>query len=696
MKKLLLYFGLLFVCYKMPAQVKLWDGGAGTSSWTDANNWNFNTVPVPGDSVVLNHSLLSGDYTVVFPNSLVSIKCLNVYPSSPGDSIFVTIPSSNNIAPNLRVTGIGYNALKIGNRGKFNNNANNNGNVILIDDLFNYGLMLDTGGYFYQGSISNDTVLLRKLTANINSTFEFDRPSGGYQNITFPVNSQVGNVTFYNLIFSGKKSGSMAYGGTLANNWNLIINGDLTIKDNASFGVVVGAGGQIRYVRIRGNVNVINTSNTLWFDAAAAASFGWFTVFEGNALQTITGNIAFLDSVIINNPNGIVVNNNFDVKTCVTFPITSTNPLLKLQSGIITTSGTGIVRILLTGVNTIVGHSTASYINGKLRRNVVGTGIYDFPLGTAANYELAKINLSSVTGISNITAQFLTSNLGTIPTALTESSNSYTNLLDAGYWRITPNASLTGGSYSLTLKERGYSTGGAPYYTIVKRIDEFNPWFLQGSYTSFNESAGTISADRSGFSSFSDFAIAHPLISLPIELVSFNVYPSGKDAIIEWQTETEINNHYFTVERSTNAQDFIEIAKVNGAGNSMQLLKYIWIDTEPLSGISYYRLKQTDFDGEYKYSEIRTMNVSIENELFVSPNPSNGKFRINSIPCLSTGKFSLEVYTYSGQKLLEDQIVFENNECSYAVDFSEKLKPGMYLLQISTSSKKYITKLIIQ
>ena len=206
-KTIHILFILFVLTNGLSAQLKLWDGGAGTSNWVDANNWNTNSVPVAGDSVVLNHSLISSDYTVTLPNSLVDVKCLSIYPSSPADSIFVTIPATNTVVPNLRFSGIGYNALRIGDRGRFNNNANTFGAVIKFDDLFNYGLLLDVGGYYYHGSISSDTTLIRKLTALTNSTFEFDRPSGSYQNLVFPVNSLVGKVTFYNLIFSGKKAG---------------------------------------------------------------------------------------------------------------------------------------------------------------------------------------------------------------------------------------------------------------------------------------------------------------------------------------------------------------------------------------------------------------------------------------------------------------------------------------------------------
>ena len=92
-------------------------------------------------------------------------------------------------------------------------------------------------------------------------------------------------------------------------------------------------------------------------------------------------------------------------------------------------------------------------------------------------------------------------------------------------------------------------------------------------------------------------------VVLPITLLSF----TGKSLtnttnLLEWITSTEINNDYFTLERSSDAQNFSAIGIVNGAGNSNISLNYNFIDDSPLKGINYYRLKQTDFDGVFSYS----------------------------------------------------------------------------------------------
>ena len=87
-------------------------------------------------------------------------------------------------------------------------------------------------------------------------------------------------------------------------------------------------------------------------------------------------------------------------------------------------------------------------------------------------------------------------------------------------------------------------------------------------------------------------------VVLPIELLVFDAETAGAQQVLtSWTTATESNNAYFTVERSADAAVFTPVGTVQGAGNSQQLIRYTWLDTEPLSGLSYYRLRQTDFDG---------------------------------------------------------------------------------------------------
>jgi len=94
-------------------------------------------------------------------------------------------------------------------------------------------------------------------------------------------------------------------------------------------------------------------------------------------------------------------------------------------------------------------------------------------------------------------------------------------------------------------------------------------------------------------------------VALPIELISFEAKMNdNKQVDIFWATASEQNNDFFTIERSTDGLNWEIVTTVAGAGNSINRIDYHAYDARPVSGISYYRLKQTDFDGAFEYSYI--------------------------------------------------------------------------------------------
>lgn len=120
------------------------------------------------------------------------------------------------------------------------------------------------------------------------------------------------------------------------------------------------------------------------------------------------------------------------------------------------------------------------------------------------------------------------------------------------------------------------------------------------------------------------------ILFLPVELVNFDARKVGEQVNLEWVTESEQNNDYFTVERSKDGMSFEAIKTVDGAGNSQNRIFYTTIDSDPYEGISYYRLRQTDFNG---YSEVTDM-VAVEfigdGAITIYPNPNtDGNIKIS-------------------------------------------------------------------
>ncbi|MEZ4722546.1 MAG: hypothetical protein R2813_11795 [Flavobacteriales bacterium] len=121
---------------------------------------------------------------------------------------------------------------------------------------------------------------------------------------------------------------------------------------------------------------------------------------------------------------------------------------------------------------------------------------------------------------------------------------------------------------------------------------------------------------------------------LPVELLEFRALLSERMVVeLEWTTASETSNDYFTIERSVDGEKWTGIMRVEGSGNSNSHKTYHAVDNDPLVGISYYRLKQTDIDGEFSYSEIEEVQLNsnkvVQEQLSVAPNPTDGLVTIH-------------------------------------------------------------------
>ena len=177
--------------------------------------------------------------------------------------------------------------------------------------------------------------------------------------------------------------------------------------------------------------------------------------------------------------------------------------------------------------------------------------------------------------------------------------------------------------------------------------------------------------------------------TFPIELTSFNATNRAQDVLLRWTTATEINNDYFTLERSTDTENWTIIGTVDGAGNSNTSLNYRFVDDEaPNGGIVYYRLKQTDFDGKFEYSDIIDVNRSNSNnvELTVSPVPSTGIINLNSNQTF--GNSRIIIIDNAGNKVYDKQGVSDKLDLSF-------LQNGLYHIRLITDEHQMISRKII-
>ncbi|HOG19300.1 MAG TPA: T9SS type A sorting domain-containing protein [Salinivirgaceae bacterium] len=174
-------------------------------------------------------------------------------------------------------------------------------------------------------------------------------------------------------------------------------------------------------------------------------------------------------------------------------------------------------------------------------------------------------------------------------------------------------------------------------------------------------------------------------VPLPITLLYFEALVRERKVYLEWATASEINNDFFTVERSKNGSAWEKVVEVKGAESSSTLLTYNTIDQTPYRGISYYRLKQTDFNGKQTYSNIKTVNIDTENTIKLFPNPANDRFYIITS---SEADYNVTISDIYGKTVFND-----NNSKEVS---TQNFSHGMYIVRISfMGGETTIEKLIV-
>ena len=333
-----------------------------------------------------------------------------------------------------------------------------------------------------------------------------------------------------------------------------------------------------------------NTGNYLNYSTVTAAS-GSTTVFNGSSTQTINGtaNTTF-GNVTMNNSAGLSVSKGFTVNTVLTF-----------TSGNITAASSSEAVTFETSA-TASGAADTRCIVGYCKKNTNTATKFTFPIGTSTLYRSAAITPSG-TAATTWTAKYFGAGYGTY----TVTGGSIYQPSKQEYWTID----RSGSSYATVELSWGSNSHVYSPNSSDLIVAHFTGTAWENAGGNVNTLTGVVSS-TADWASYSPFTIGSKqfAITLPITLVSFDAKPYQKDVKVSWQTASEVENDYFTVERSVNGTDFSEIARVDGAGNSSHTINYFTMDTDFNRTVLYYRLKLTNFNGEETYSTIASVDMS--------------------------------------------------------------------------------------
>lgn len=512
-------------------------------------------------------------------------------------------------------------------------------------------------------------------------------------NITYSGNLDMGiawssamNLTINSgksLVINGNLTELAGTKDNLTNNGTLVINGSFVLNQGQGSGVP-----QRSYITNNGVINVTggdfsNSQNTSFYNNG--------TINFVNSNFTLNAAAVFSNSGIIN-----INNTGYSGKT-VLFSNLNYSSDVTLNSG----SEFNITKsnLSMTGYNGMTINGKINVTDGNITETfgsiTIGTnGGINTTDTDASGDGILNLNGGGAT-ITNNGVSFVTS-LSTSGGGVTVTDNNMLFVRDMSVGTFDDgnniiNVSSTGKFYYCSNPVRQemsrgvlgtVASGGKLYYSKEA-----------GSYPSTspntNNGAGqpeqdftvanTDQVDMStvGFTSCPDAFKNKLSPPLPIELSEFTANRVDRVVLLNWETKSETNNDFFSVLRSFNGTTFEVLDKINGQGTTSISHRYRYIDEEPYSGINYYKIKQTDYDGKYTYSYIKSVDYSIE-DIIIFPNPSDGIITIET----SLKDYSLKIFNMTGTVVYDDHFT-----SSGKVEIELEVVSGVYQVVLEFNNK---------
>lgn len=170
---------------------------------------------------------------------------------------------------------------------------------------------------------------------------------------------------------------------------------------------------------------------------------------------------------------------------------------------------------------------------------------------------------------------------------------------------------------------------------------------------------------------------------LPISLVSFTGKAANSEVTLQWSTATEVNNDYFTIERSENGNDFETIGYVKGSGNSNGLVEYRFEDFDPYSR-TYYRLRQTDYNGAFSVSPVILVSTKETDRGEIAITTGNGAVNVMTNNTES-GVMQINIYSVAGSMVYNGNVNVEegSNTISVTPDMSTN---SLYVVNVNLNN----------
>ena len=598
-----------------------------------------------------------------------------------GGNLFATTKANScviNLSGNYTQTGgtfAGTDARK--DNGDGEPTINVSGNISVTSGTFDFSQ--------YTGSSSSRG----RVTLNLSGNFTQE---GGTITET-ATNTGRGNFNF-------TKSGTQYFSktsGIISNTINFTINngsivdiGENIITSDGTFtlqnggGLNIGSADGITQTSAIGNIQVTGTRTY---------NTGGNYTYNGLVAQ-VTGNglPSTVNQLTVNNSNHVSLTNTVSINNALTF---TTGNIITVSDTLIVGTSTSSLGVISRTSGHVVGYLKRWFAAATATNILFPVGSINYYQGINYSYTVAPVSAGS------ITASYDAIDPGKNGLILIDATDSI-NSIGYGLWTSTSGNGLSGGTFNVDITATALpNVLDFTRLHILRRANSSSPWTIVGVHTNGTGNNAIPVIHRTGLTLHGQFGIGSGTANpLPIELIYFKAKLVENIVKLTWATASELNNDYFTIERSSDGIHFEEIIRQRGAGNNTYTIYYKNEDKNPLKGYNFYRLKQTDYDGLFIYSAIETI-VNILNTddvpdleiISISPNPFSNSFNVSFLT-KKIMEIDISFINSAGQVVNHNKIKSIDGFNSYEFSDYQYLNKGVYYLYLIYNGQKISRKII--
>lgn len=532
--------------------------------------------------------------------------------------------------------------------------------INLSSNASSVALFLETGNAFS----GNFTADFHQLNLN-GSTFNAEATLN--QRGSANIQSTGGNTFNGTTLITCTGTGEFRLAGTNPDQYN----GAVTFRSTSAGRLMPAYAAEARFA---GNVSTSGSATAIIFSPGTGNGR---VVFNGAGAQSFGGTAALPPTVrnmtLIKASGVLTLTSNLTITTNLNF-----------SSGVFSSTSSNL--LILNDNCTATGMSNASHVAGPIRK--VGNDAFIFPTGRGGFYRPISISAPGNT-THHFTAEYFNSSSNALYPH-TNKVSSIDHLSQVEYWILN----RTNGTSNVIVNLSWGANSGGVDNTSTLQVCRWDgaTWRDHGN----GGMSGNFVSSSGAITSFSPFTLGsqNNQNPLPIILLNFNAEAQHKSTLVAWSTASEINHHYFEVQRSADLMEFNTIGRIEGSGNSNNTLSYTFVDEAPLKGMSYYRLVQTDLDGtRTAFAPVPVMHAGNSAAVTAFPNPFHDSFELR-IPDQLQGE-SVQIRIVDMQGRVVQQFSQPLNAQEMRIQLGDAI-PGLYFVEIQSAKGTEVIRLLKQ